>query len=159
MAWTRRDFGRTDCRAARRGSRIRLGQIVASSNYVAVPDIVQLQDRIATYWDPSRSPLAVGSESVQLQDRIATYWDGVTRFLDDPTVPWNDNASERDVRPVCRYRAITGGTRSSRGSVVFGHWMSVVHTGRKNGLPLPVFVRAVNDAHRYGTAPPSVFVT
>lgn len=35
---------------------------------------------------------------------------------------------ERDVRPVGRYRVITGGTCSPRGSVVFGHWMSVVLT-------------------------------
>ena len=120
--------------AKRRGARIRLGRIIASTDYVAFPDIVQLQERIAIYWD------------------------GVTRFLDDQNVPWNNNASERDVRPVGRYRAITGGTRSPRGSVVFGHWMSVLHTRRKNGLPLPLFVRAVNDAYRSGRAPPSVFI-
>jgi transposase len=120
--------------SARLGARIRLGRIIASTDYVAFPDIVQLQERIAICWD------------------------GVTRFLDDPTVPWNNNASERDVRPVGRYRVITGGTRSPRGSVVFGHWMSVVNTRRKNGLPLPVFVRAINDAHRSGRAPPSVFL-
>ena len=45
-----------------------------------------------------------------------------------------------------------------RFSLVFGHWMSVVSTRRKNGLELPVFIRAVNDAHRYGRAPPSVFI-
>ncbi len=120
--------------SARRGVRIRLGHIIASTDWVSFPDIVQLQERIATHWD------------------------GITRFIDDPRVPWHNNGSERDVRPVARYRAITGGTRSPRGSVVFGHWMSVVHTRRKNGLPLPPFVRAINDAHRYGRAPPSVFI-
>jgi hypothetical protein len=53
---------------------------------------------------------------------------------------------------------IIGGTRSPRGSVVFGHWMSVVHTRRKNDLPLSPFVHAINDAHRHGRAPPSVFI-
>lgn len=120
--------------SARHGARVRLGRIVASTDYVAFPDIVRLQERIVVCWD------------------------GITRFLDDPTIPWNNNASERDVRPVARYRDITGGTRSPRGSVVFGHWMSVVHTRRKNGLPLPAFVRAVNDAHRHGRSPPSVFI-
>lgn len=121
--------------SARRGVRIRLGNLAASNNYDAFSDIVQLQERIITCWD------------------------GITRFLDNATVPWNNNATERDVRPVGRYRAIAGGTRSARGSVVFGHWMSVVHTRRKNGLPLPVFVRAVNDAHLYGRASPSVFIS
>jgi transposase len=119
---------------ARRGARIRLGHIIASTDYVAFPDIVKLQERIAICWD------------------------GLTRFLDDPTVPWHNNATERDFRVVGRYRAITGGTRSPRGSDVFGHWMSVVHTRRKNGLHLPTFVRAVNDAHRHGREPPSVFI-
>jgi transposase len=119
---------------ARRGVRTRLGHIISSLDYVAFPDIVQLQERI----------------------RIC--WDGVTRFLDDPSVPWHNNATERDFRVVGRYRAITGGTRSQRGSTVFGHWMSVVHTRRKNGLQLPAFVRAVNDAHRHGREPPSVFI-
>jgi len=119
---------------ARRGARIRLGHLIGSTDYVAFPDIVNLQERIAVYWD------------------------GVTRFLDHPNVPWHNNATESDFRVVGRYRAITGGTRSPRGSVVFGHWMSVVYTRRKNGLQLPAFVRAVNDAHRHGRDPPSVFI-
>lgn len=119
---------------ARRGVRIRLGHIIASTDYVAFPDIVNLQERIAVCWD------------------------GITRFIDHPAVPWHNNATERDFRVVGRYRAITGGTRSPRGSAVFGHWMSVVYTRRKNGLLLPAFVRAVNHAHRSGRAPPSVFI-
>lgn len=119
---------------ARRGARIRLGHLIGSTDYVEFPEIVQLQERIDLCWD------------------------GITRFLDDPAVPWHNNATEADFRVVGRYRAITGGTRSPRGSVVFGHWMSVVHTRRKNGLQLTPFVRAVNDAHRHGRAPPSVFI-
>lgn len=118
---------------ARRGARVRLGRIVASTDYVDFPDIVKLQERIVVCWD------------------------GITRFLDDPTVPWNNNATERDFRVVGRYRAVTGGTRSTRGSVVFGHWMSVVHTRRKNGLQLPSFVSAIDLNHRHGREPPSVF--
>jgi len=119
---------------ARRGARIRLGHLASSLNYVAFPDIVTLQERIDIHWH------------------------GITRFLDDPAVPWHNNATESDFRVVGRYRAITGGTRSPRGSVVYGHWMSVVYTRRKNGLPLTTFVRAVNDAYRDARAPPSVFV-
>ena len=120
--------------SARHGVKIRLGHLIAATDYVSFPDIVQLQERIALRWE------------------------GITRFVDDPNVPWNNTAAERDMRPVGRYRAITGGTRSTRGSVVFGHWMSVVHTRRKNKLHLPVFIHAVNEAHLYGRAPPSVFI-
>jgi transposase len=120
--------------SARRGARIKLGHIVSSLNYVAFPEIVTLQDRIDTCWE------------------------GTTRFVDDPWIPWNNNATERDVRPAGRYRVITGGTRSPQGSVVFGHWMSIVNTRRKNGLQLSAFVHAIDDAHRHGREPPSVFV-
>jgi transposase len=119
---------------ARHGARIRLGRMVASTDYVSFPEIVKLQERIVVCWD------------------------GITRFLDDPTVPWHNNATERDFRVIGRYRTVTGGTRSPRGSAVLGHWMSVVHTRRKNGLQLATFVRAVDDAHRHGREPPSVFI-
>ena len=128
------DAAKSEDSSARRGARIRLGHIIGSTRYLGFSDIARLQERIARNWD------------------------GVTRFIDDPTVPWHNNATESDFRVVGRYRAITGGTRSPLGSTVFGHWMSIVYTRRKNGLQLPAFVRAVNDAHRHGRDPPSVFI-
>lgn len=120
--------------SARRGARIRLGHLISSMDYVAYPDIVKLQTRLDTHKA------------------------GVTRFIGMPNVPWNNNASERDIRVVARYRAVTGGTRSPRGSATVGHWLSVIHTRRKNGKDLVPFVHAVNHAHRLGQSPPSVFM-
>lgn len=118
---------------ARRGARTRLGHLIASTDYVDFPAIVQLQQRLDDYKD------------------------GITRFLDVPSVPWHNNATERDLRVIARFRAITGGTRSERGSATLGHWMSIIHTRRKNGLPLHSFIQGMHDAHLQGRAPPSVF--
>lgn len=118
---------------ARRGVRIRLGHLISSTDYVAHPDIVRLQDRLELHKT------------------------GITRFINDPDVPWNNNATERDLRAIARYRAVTGGTRSPRGSLNLAHWMSITQTRRKNGLGLGSFVRGVYDAHLHKTDPPSVF--
>ena len=119
---------------ARRGARIQLGHLVNCTDYISFPEIVKLQARLEKY-----KP-------------------GVTRFLDTPEVPWNNNASERDMRIVARYRAVTGGTRSPSGSASVGHWLSIIQTRRKNGLELGPFLRAINDAHLHQRSPPSVFV-
>lgn len=118
----------------RRGARIRLGHLVASLNFVGFTDIVRLQERLSIHFD------------------------GVARFLDDPNVPWNNNGSERDIRDVARFRAVTGGTtRSPRGDRANERWWSIKQTRTKNGLPLGSFIRGVYDARVQSTGPPSVF--
>lgn len=117
----------------RRGARIRLGHLIASTDFVAFPDIVRLQERLDIHWE------------------------GVTRFLDDKRVPWNNNGSERDIRDIARFRAITGGTRSPRGSRALEIWMSIKQTRSKNRLALGSFVHGVYNGRIQGTGPPSVF--
>jgi transposase len=118
---------------ARRGARIRLGHLLGSTDFVACPDIVNLQERMVVHHE------------------------GVTRFLDNPAVPWHNNATETDIRAIARYRAMAGGTRSKHGSQTLAHWMSITQTRRKNRLPLGSFVRGVYQAHVDGADTPSVF--
>lgn len=119
--------------SARRGARIRLGQIINSTNWVAFPDIVRLQERL----DVHKA--------------------GVTLFIDRPDVPATNNATERDIRAHARHRAMTGGTRSTNGSATHAHWMSITQTRRKNALPLRGFVTGLYASHLHGKSPPSVF--
>ena len=118
---------------ARRGARIRLGHLLGSTDYTANADIAKLQERLRVH---------------QV---------GVTRFLDHPTVPWHNNATERDVRIVARHRAVTGGTRSSRGSATMSTWLTINVTRRKNELELAPFIHALRRARLSGAPSPSVF--
>ena len=63
----------------RRGARVRLGHIIGSTNWVAFPDIVRLQERL----DVHKA--------------------GVTLFIDRPDVPATNNATERDIRAHARH--------------------------------------------------------
>ena len=117
----------------RRGARIRLGHIIGSTNWVAFPDIVRLQERLDVYKA------------------------GVTLFIDRSDVPATNNATERDIRTHARHRAMTGGTRSTNGSKTYAHWMSITQTRRKNTLPLRGFVTGLYASHLLGKPPPSVF--
>jgi transposase len=93
----------------------------------------------------------------RLQTRLGKHYQGVTRFIDRPEIPWNNNASERDLRCIARFRAATGGTRSERGSANVAHWFSVTQTLRKNGGDLGPFVLGLHEARIQGRAPPSLF--
>jgi hypothetical protein len=118
---------------ARKAARIRLGHLINSTNFVDFTDIVRLQERLDVH-----KP-------------------GVTLFIDRPDVPATNNATERDIRAYARHRAMTGGTRSAKGSATLAHWMSITQTRRKNRLPLRGFVVELHSSHLHDKPPPSVF--
>jgi transposase len=96
-------------------------------------------------------------EVLRLCARISQNFDGITLFVHDTDVSSDNNATERDIRPIASYRKATGGTRSEGGSKTLAHWKSIGQTRRKNGLSLPGYVTGLYDAHLHGRAPPSVF--
>jgi len=122
-------------RSTRHGLRVRLGRIINAGD-------PRLEDDVQ-----------------RLQKRLRTHFHGITRFLDRPDVPADNNGSERDIRPIAQHRKATGGTRSPRGSRTLGVWMSIQQTARKNDVPLPAFVSGLCDNHRHGKPPPSLFPT
>lgn len=114
------------------GVRIRLGHLARSPNFVGCLDVVALQERLVTHRK------------------------GILLFATRADVPATNNATERDLRDYARHRAMTGGTRSRRGSKVLAHGMSITQTRRKNALPLGPWVHSVWDAHLAGRPPPSL---
>ncbi len=96
-------------------------------------------------------------EVLRLCARISANFDGITLFVHDKDVSSDNNATERDIRPIASYRKATGGTRSEAGSKSLAHWKSIGQTRRKNGLSLAGYVTDLYDAHLHGRAPPSVF--
>jgi transposase len=118
---------------ARRGVRIRMGRLIADATLGAHPDVARLQNRLDEHFD------------------------GVLTFVDFPNVPSDNNATERDIRPLAVYRKVTGGTRSAKGSDTLAHWMSITQTLHKNDLPLRPFIVDLYRAYYQGYSPPSIF--
>jgi transposase len=120
---------------ARRRIRVRLDRLVTDPQYAAYADIVRLQGRLDEHFE------------------------GVMTFVYRPDVPADNNRTEGDLRPLAVYRRVTGGTRSSGGSLTLAHWMSVTQTLHKNNIPLRDYVIGLYDAHLHGRAPPPIWPT
>ena len=98
-------------------------------------------------------------ELARLGKRIDQNFEGVVAFVGRDDIPWNNNASERDIRPLAVHRKIVGSTRSDAGNDALGHWMSVTQTLRKGGSHLADWLPDALVAWRSGAPPPTVFPT
>jgi hypothetical protein len=93
----------------------------------------------------------------RLQARLARHEPAFTMFLSRPDIPWHNNATESDLRPLCSKRNVSRQTRSDAGATALGIWVSVTQTLRKNALRLGPWFADAMERRREGRAPPSVF--
>jgi transposase len=73
-------------------------------------------------------------DGVRLQNRYLELRENLFLFLDDPTIPPTNNASEQALRWSVIFRKITNGFRSNWGRDLFAMIRSIVNTGRRQGL-------------------------
>jgi transposase len=76
-------------------------------------------------------------------------WDRLTRFVDDPRVPLDNNATERAIRGPVVGRKNHYGSKSKRGTQVAGTLYSVLETAKLQGIdPAAYLAAAVAAAER-----------
>lgn len=61
-------------------------------------------------------------------------WPGLTRFLDDPRVPLDNNATERSIRGIAVGRKNHYGSKSQRGTEVAAIYYSLVESAKLTGI-------------------------
>ena len=97
-----------------------------------------------------QEPLPETSDSRRIQKRLCKYQDDIFRFLEDETVPFDNNGAERDIRGAVIHRKVSACFRSEKGPKAFAQSFSFIQTERKNGQN--IFRRLV-DAYRIKPAP------
>ncbi|WP_427019222.1 IS66 family transposase (plasmid) [Pseudarthrobacter sp. P1] len=70
---------------------------------------------------------------VNLLDRLDTHREEVLRFATDLRVPFTNNGSEQDIRPLKIRMKIAGGLRTAAGAEAFCQLRSYLSTARKQG--------------------------
>jgi transposase len=83
-------------------------------------------------------------------DYMLGLWTGLTRFLDDPRVPLDNNRVERALRPMVVGRKNHYGSRSKRGTEVAALFYSLVETAKLCGVePKGYLLEAARQAVRH----------
>ena len=73
-------------------------------------------------------------------------WPGLTRFVDDPRIPLDNNAIERGLRGPVVGRKNHYGSKSLRGTQVAGHFSTLCETAKLVGVDPHVYLRRVAEA-------------
>jgi transposase len=134
---------RTTVEQARSAGAIRLEQAVRDdfvARYEALLAHGLAQNPLPPPVGPPRRGRRKQSPVRNLLDRLWTYEHEALRFLDDFTVPFDNNQAERDLRMVKVQQKVSGTFCSEVGADAFCRIRSVCSTWRKQG-------RSVLDAH------------
>ena len=82
-------------------------------------------------------------EYASFQKGVRKHKDYLFTFLKHKEVPFDNNASERAIRPVKIKMKVSGGFRTEEGGEAFCQLHSIVQTARKNGQDPFIALREV----------------
>jgi transposase len=85
---------------------------------------------------------------------LGAMWEGLQRFLNDPTVPIDNNAVERALRSVVVGRKNHYGSRSRRGTEVAAVLYSLIESAKLVGIDPDAYLRAASAAALRGDEVP-----
>jgi transposase len=121
---------------SQRMKRLLLRSFVLRNRWSALADSTRYQYRCRLYRD-LKAVLALNpnqEDGFRLQNRYRGLQDNLFLFLDDPTIPATNNASEQALRWSVIFRKVTNGFRSDWGRDLFANVRSIVNTGKRQGL-------------------------
>jgi transposase len=95
---------------------------------------------------------AAGLLLKSLRDKAAQWW----YFLEDPSVPPDNNLAERSLRLAVTKRKVSGGSRSMERFKQTANLLSVIQTCRFQARSAMAFFREAISAHSCGLAIPSL---
>jgi transposase len=84
--------------------------------------------------DPNKKGRTKQNDAVNLLTRFRTFWRDVLRFMSDPTVPFDNNQAERDIRMTKVRQKISGCFRSSKGAHIFCRIRGYISSSKKQNL-------------------------
>lgn len=106
-----------------------------------------LANGLAAHPPPLRRPGQRGrlrqSPARNLLERLTLGHEAVLAFLDDLTVPFDNNQAERDLRTLKMHQKVSGCFRSDPGAAAFARLRSYLATLRKQGQPLLAALQTV----------------
>ncbi len=109
--------------------------------------LARLQELIDTPWEDTHAK--------RLVKRLRRHQNDVFTFLDQPNVPFENNAAERAIRPAVIIRKNSYGNRSQHGADCQGVLMSVFRTLKQRGHdPIRTIVSALTVYLSTGQLPP-----
>jgi transposase len=119
-----------------RMKRLLLRAFVLQKRWLDLAHSTRYQYRCRLYRD-LKAVLALSptqADGIRLQTRYRALQENLVLFLDDPTIPPTNNASEQALRWSVIFRKVTNGFRSQWGRDLFAAVRSIVNTGRRQGL-------------------------
>lgn len=75
-------------------------------------------------------------DAKRLQKRFRKHFDAIWLFLDRDDVPFDNNASERALRPAVIHRKVIGGFRTTSGAEAYSRYRTIEDTARKQKQPI-----------------------
>lgn len=93
-------------------------------------ELVKATARLLLPWE------TVNEEGRKLQKSFTKHFDKMWVFLEREDVPFDNNASERALRPAVIHRRVIGGFRTEQGATAYATYRSLEDTARKRQQPV-----------------------
>lgn len=106
------------------------GQLAALRHEESRPIVAKIQARAIAYYAQALPESGLG-KAIKYMLRL---WPGLTRFLEDPTLPLDNNATERALRGLVVGRKNHYGSRSKRGTEVAALFYGLIETAKLVGI-------------------------